>query len=112
MSMVDEQAAFLLDVAKTIQYATSIGLKVTAGEMYRTPEQQAIYIKTGRSKTMKSKHLDRLAVDLNYFKDGKLTYSGKEVEDVGRFWESLSTKNSAGMFWRSFKDSPHLERRI
>ena len=112
MSMVDEQFAFLLDVAKTIQYAASLGLKVTAGEMYRTPEQQAIYVKTGRSKTLKSKHLERLAVDLNYFKDGKLTYTGQEVEAVGRYWESLCSKNSAGMFWKSFKDSPHLERRV
>jgi hypothetical protein len=112
MSMVDEQFAFLLDVAKTIQYAASLGLKVTAGEMYRTAEQQAIYVKTGRSKTMKSKHLERLAVDLNYFKDGKLNYECKEVQDVGRYWEALNSKNSAGMFWKSFKDCPHLQRNV
>jgi peptidoglycan L-alanyl-D-glutamate endopeptidase CwlK len=107
--MVDEQFAFLQDVAKLIQYAASLGLKVTGGELYRTVEQQAIYIKTGRSKTMKSKHLDRLAIDLNFFKDGKLTY---DVPEVGRYWESLSSKNSAGMFWKSFKDAPHFERRV
>lgn len=112
MSMVDEQFAFLLDVAKTIQYAASLGLKVTAGEMYRTAEQQAIYVKTGRSKTMKSKHLDRLAVDLNFFKNGKLDYECKEVQDVGRYWQGLNSRNSAGMFWKSFVDTPHFERRV
>ena len=109
MSMVDEQHAFLQDVAKLIVYATSLGLKVTGGELHRTPEQQAIYVQTGRSKTLKSKHLERLAIDLNFFKDGKLTY---DVPEVGKYWESLSSKNSAGMFWKSFKDAPHFERRI
>lgn len=109
MSLSDEQFAFLQDVAKLIQYAASIGLKVTGGELYRTAEQQAIYVKTGRSRTMKSKHLDRLAIDLNFFRNGKLTY---DVPEVGRYWESLSSKNSAGMFWKSFKDAPHFERRI
>ena len=109
MSMVDEQFAFLLDVAKTIQYAASLGLKVTGGELYRTAEQQQIYVKTGRSKTMKSKHLARLAIDLNFFRDGKLTY---DVPEVGKYWESLSSQNSAGMFWKAFKDGPHFERRV
>ncbi len=108
MSRVAEQAAFLLDVCKMIQWATEQGYVVTAGELYRPVEMQQIYVKTGRSKTMKSRHLDRLAIDLNFFKDGKLTY---ETEDVGRYWESLSHKNSAGMFWKSFKDAPHFERR-
>lgn len=108
MSRVAEQAAFLLDVCKMIQWATEQGYVVTGGELSRPVEMQQIYVKTGRSKTMKSRHLDRLAIDLNFFKDGKLTY---ETEDVGRYWESLSNKNSAGMFWKSFKDAPHFERR-
>lgn len=109
MSRVDAQAAFLLDVCKLVQFATERGFVVTGGELFRTPEQQKIYYETGRSKTMRSKHLERLAIDLNFFKDGKLTY---ETADIGRFWEGLSPKNSAGMFWSSFKDAPHFERRI
>ena len=108
MSRVAEQAAFLLDVSKLIQFATEKGFVVTGGELWRTPEQQQVYVKTGRSQTMRSRHLERMAIDLNFFKDGKLTY---ETEEVGRFWESLSEKNSAGMFWKSFKDAPHFERR-
>lgn len=109
MSRVAEQAAFLLDVCKLIQFATQQGYTVTGGELARTVEQQEIYVKTGRSKTMRSKHLDRLAIDLNFFKDGKLTY---DTADIGRYWEELSPKNSAGMFWKSFKDAPHFERRV
>jgi len=57
MSLSQEQAAFLLDVCKLIEHATQTGFMVTGGELARTPEQQAIYVKTGRSKTMDSIHL-------------------------------------------------------
>ena len=112
MSVVAEQAAFLLDVAKLINKATELGFTVTGGELFRTAEQQQIYVKTGRSKTMNSNHLKRCAIDLNFFKDGKLCYDIALLTPVGQFWESLNPKNSAGMFWKSFKDVPHFERRV
>ena len=71
MSLMTEQAAFLLDVCKLVQYATQQGFVVTAGEMYRTPEQQEVYVKTGRSQTMNSLHLTRRAVDFNFFQIGR-----------------------------------------
>jgi peptidoglycan L-alanyl-D-glutamate endopeptidase CwlK len=111
MSLVREQAKFLLDVTKLINMATSAGFTLTGGELWRTPEQQAIYVKTGRSKTMASNHLRRCAIDLNFFKDGKLTYDRATLQPIGDFWESLDPKNSWGGNWRSFKDIPHFERR-
>lgn len=110
MSLVKEQAAFLLDVAKLVQKATELGFTVTGGELARTPEQQQIYVNTGRSKTMNSNHLKRCAIDLNFFKDGKLTYDVETLRPIGEYWESLSPKNRAGMFWKTFRDVPHLER--
>lgn len=110
MSLVAEQAAFLLDMCKLIQKATEMGFVVTGGELARTVEQQQIYVKTGRSKTMNSIHLKRCAIDLNFFKDGKLTYDVNVLRPIGEYWESLSPKNRAGMFWKKFKDVPHLER--
>ena len=112
MSLVAEQAAFLLDVAKLINKATELGFVVTGGELARTPEQQAIYVKTGRSKTMTSIHLKRCAIDLNFFVNGKLCYDIPTLKPVGEYWESLNTKNSWGGHWKSFKDVPHFERRV
>ena len=74
MSLSQEQAAFLLDMGKLVKFATAQGFMVTAGELYRTPEQQQLYVKTGRSQTMNSLHLKRLAVDFIFFVDGKLVY--------------------------------------
>jgi peptidoglycan L-alanyl-D-glutamate endopeptidase CwlK len=112
MSLVVQQAQFLMDVCKLVVFATKQGFVVTGGELFRTPEQQEIYVKTGRSKTMNSYHLKRCAVDLNFFKDGKLIYDIKALAPVGAYWESLNTKNSWGGNWKSFKDVPHFERRV
>jgi D-alanyl-D-alanine carboxypeptidase len=111
MSMVREQADFLLHACLLIQRATELGFVVTGGELFRTAEQQAIYVKTGRSKTMNSNHLKRCALDLNFFKDGQLCYDIKALSPVGDYWESLHPKNSWGGRWQSFKDVPHFERR-
>ena len=73
MSLSDEQWEFGKDIGKLIVYAEENGFKLTFGEAYRTVQQQKIYVKTGRSKTMKSKHMKRCAMDFNVFVDGKLT---------------------------------------
>jgi hypothetical protein len=117
MSLVTEQHEFLQDAAKLVQFAAAQGFQVTGGEVYRTAEQQKIYVETGRSNTMNSYHLRRLAIDLNFIKDGKLIYDIPSLTAIGKYWESLSNKNSAGMFWgrgdpKAFKDVPHFERRV
>lgn len=111
MSLVAEQAAFLLDVCRLIEVATKAGFVVTSGEFYRTPEQQAIYVRTGRSKTMNSNHLRRCAADLNFFKDGKLCYDIEVLRPLGEYWKTLNPKNDWGGFWKSFKDVVHFERK-
>jgi len=112
MSLVAEQAQFLMDVCKLVVFATKQGFVVTGGELFRTAEQQEIYLKTGRSKTMNSYHLKRCAIDLNFFKNGSLVYDTKVLAPIGAFWESLNKKNSWGGNWNSFKDVPHFERRV
>ena len=109
MSKSDEQWLFLQDVAKLIEYAKSINIKLTGGELYRTKYQQEKYVADGKSKTMHSKHLERLAIDFNFFVDGELTYEVAKIKKLGEFWESLNEKNEAGMFWK-WKDVPHFQR--
>jgi hypothetical protein len=117
MSLVKEQSEFLLHVCKLIEKANALGFVVTGGELYRPPEMQEIYVRTGRSQTMKSNHLRRCAVDLNFFKPRpdqslELTYDIPTLKPLGEYWESLAPgKNSWGGNWSSFKDVPHFERR-
>jgi len=112
MGLVTHQAKFLLDACKLIQFATEQGFEVTGGELFRTPEQQAIYVKTGRSKTLASNHLRRLAIDLNFIKEGKLCYDRLALTHVGLFWESLDPLNRWGGNFKNFKDMPHFERNV
>lgn len=112
MALVPEQAAFLLDVGKLVEFATGMGFTVTGGELYRPVEMQKIYVKTGRSKTMKSNHLRRLAIDFNFFLDGRLCYDVEKLKPIGLYWQSLNPKNRWGGFWKSFKDVPHFERNV
>lgn len=112
MSNVAEQAAFLLDVGRLVQKATELGFLVTAGELYRTPEQQEIYVKTGRSRTMNSLHIQRRAVDLNFFKDGKLVYDKHVLAPLGAYWESLNPLNSWGGNGVKLVDTPHFSRGV
>lgn len=109
---VMDQADFLQDVALLIQKAREMGFLVTGGELFRTPEQQQIHIKAGRSKTMNSLHLSRRAIDLNFFKDGKLTYDKKVLEPLGKYWESLHPLNSWGGNGIKLVDTPHFSRGI
>jgi len=112
MSLSDEQAAFLLDACNLIRYATEQGFKVTGGEMFRTAEQQAIYVQTGRSKTLNSNHLKRLAIDLNFFKDGQIIWDKGILAPLGAYWESLHAKNRWGGNFKSLVDCPHFERNV
>lgn len=123
MTSSNDQFAFLKDFIKLIDFAISVGFKVTFGETMRTPEQQKIYFDTGRSKTMNSRHLVKMAGDLNFFKDNIYINSlpAKQaiiiLAPVGHFWESLSPLNRwGGNFDRDWSktdnwhDVPHFER--
>ena len=74
--------------------------------------EQAIYFKTGRSKTMNSIHLKRCAIDLNFFKDGKIIWDKATIAPLGVYWESLHAKNRWGGNFSNLVDCPHFERNV
>ena len=111
MSLSDEQWEFLQDVAKLIQFAVSKGMKLTGGELLRTPEQQELYFSQGKSKTLNSLHLRKLAIDLNLIVGGQLG-SRDDYRPLGQYWESLDPKNRWGGNFKGFVDSPHFERNV
>lgn len=118
MSMVQQQHLFLHDVVRLLQFAWNKGYILTGGELFRTVEQQKIYLDTGRSKTMNSLHLKRCAIDLNIFKDGKLC-THEQIIPLGKYWEELDPINRwGGNFDKDhakadrFIDSGHFERTV
>lgn len=119
MSLGQEQEAFAKDAAKLILKAGEMGFGVRLGEALRTIEQQQLYFSSGRSKTLNSMHLKKLAIDLNLIVDGRLA-TAAEIAPLGKWWEALDPKNRWGGSWRgavergesSFVDSPHFERKV
>ena len=108
MTLGEHQQLFARDLVKLFQKAWELGYEIRIGEILRPVEMQELYVKTGKSTTMKSQHLNKTAADLHFAKDGKISYP----EELGRYWESLNTLNQAGMFWKSIKDGPHFQRTI
>lgn len=112
MSLRDEQVFFVNNIMQLISHAQELEFEVTFGEAYRTPEQQEIYFRTGKTKTMDSYHLKRLAIDLNFFKDGKYLTAKEDLQELGDYWEGLSESNSWGGNWKSFVDTPHFQKGV
>ena len=113
MGLVEEQSVFLGHVVRLLEHAGDLGFVVTGGELFRTVEQQRIHVRNGRSKTMNSQHMKRLAIDLNFFRSsgGEPCWDKKALQPIGDFWEELDPANTWGGNWSSFKDTPHFERR-
>ena len=117
MTLGEHQEAFAGHVALLIAEAMSRGFTVRIGEVWRTIEQQRLYVRSGRSKTMNSMHLRKLAIDLNLFINGNAA-TVEDIRPLGKWWEGLDVHNRWGGSWRglvesgqsSFVDSPHFER--
>lgn len=117
MTLGEKQRLFVPNIGKLIDFANKNGFQLSFGEVFRTPEQQKIYFQTGKSKTMNSRHLDRLAVDFNVFKNGVLLNAPADYKPLGEFWMALHPDNVWGGDWNrnhsildeTFKDPYHFE---
>lgn len=108
MTLSEKQRLFAKNVGKLIGFAYANGMELTFGEAFRTPEQQKLYFKQGKSKTLNSKHLIKLAVDFNLFIGGKYMADSKDYKRLGTYWKSLDAKNVWGGDWGGF-DGNHFE---
>lgn len=119
MTLGEKQELFVADVVKLLTKAKELGFGIRFGEVWRPPEMQRIYVQTGRSKTMNSMHLNRLAIDLVIVRGGKVC-NREQIKPLGDYWESLSVQNRWGGNWRgavdtgksNFIDAPHFERQL
>ncbi len=119
MTLRKKQSLFVFNIHLLIAFAYKNGFELTFGEFDRTQEQQEFYFKTGKSKTMNSRHLIRLAGDFNIFLNGKLINDPVLIKPLGDYWMSLNTDNVWGGDWNrnynlldeTFKDPYHFEMR-
>lgn len=125
MKLSQRQQIFTRNIAKLIQKAEALEIGLTFGDAWRSRSQMVlnyygydvikgsdkpILVKRRcTSKTLRSKHGLRLAVDFNFFINGKLTYDKHKLQCLGDYWESLHPSNRWGGNWTSFIDTPHFE---
>lgn len=88
MTLGQQQRRFLPLVAKLIDWTYAQGYELTAGELYRTAEQAALNAKIGAG-IAHSLHMQRLAVDLQLFKDGAYLTDSTAYKPLGEFWKTL-----------------------
>jgi len=112
MSLREKQVIFAEMVAKLIIKANLIGTPVVVLEWYRDIERQKYLVSIGRSKTINSKHIVGLAVDLCFIDDlrddGQMNWTADKYRHLGIYWESLDNKNRwGGSFGVTDKDKEH-----
>ena len=127
MSLSKRQQVFTKNVGKLISYANELGVGLTFGDAFRSESQMLLnyhgkkVVNTVRgleledskrvSWTMNSLHAKRLAVDFNFFIDGKYTNSGEQIDILGAYWESLHPSNVWGGNWKN-QDKPHFQMNL
>lgn len=101
------QRRFLPLVAKLIDFAYAQGYELTAGELYRTAEQAKINAQSGAG-ISNSLHTQRLAVDLQLFKDGLYLTDSEAYRPLGEFWKTLDPDAAWGGDFTTRKDGNHF----
>lgn len=95
-SILRKQMAFMRAVPRLIDKAHDLGFEVTGGDLFRDP--RCPY------GSKKSKHRDRLAIDLNLFRDDRYLGATEDHRELGEWWESIG-----GIWGGRFKDGNHYE---
>lgn len=108
MTLRQKQSKFARMVADLIIKAYELGYEVTLGDAYRDPRLHGeVGVKKGYGHP-KSAHKQRLAIDLNLFKDidgdGDLDFAEKTEyhKELGEWWET-----QGGTWGGRFNDGNH-----
>lgn len=86
VTLREKQSLFANLAALLIIEAQNQGFEVTFGETYRSPEEAARLAALGKG-IKNSLHCQRLAIDLNLFRDGKYLSSTESHRPLGEWWE-------------------------
>jgi len=104
MSVLQER--FAQDAARLILKAAELGYGVTFGDAYRSPQQAAANAANG-SGIKNSLHCERLAIDLNLFKDGVYITDDRGHRELGTWWKTLGPDHRWGGDFKTRPDPNH-----
>lgn len=108
---LDEVHPALQRVAKRALEISEVDFLITDG--HRTVAEQRRFVAQGKSKTMKSKHLEGRAIDYVAWENGTFTYNVAKMTAIARAFKQASKELSIpiewGGDWKNFKDTPHIQ---
>lgn len=100
MTMREKQSKFMRMLADLIIMAYTLGYELTGGDLWSSPDYRTAAGKMPHKAG--SLHYDRLAIDLNLFRDGKYLTATEDHLPLGRYWEGLG-----GSWGGRFGDGNH-----
>src|SRR3990167_2434460 len=103
MTLRQTQSLFARLIPRLIDKAHELGFEVTLGEAWRSEWEATRLARVGLGIKM-SLHRDKLAIDLNLFKDGIYLSSTKSHLQLGEWWES---QHNLCRWGGRFKDGNH-----
>ena len=106
MSLRNLQSEFVVCVAKLILFGDGQGYEWTFGEAWRTPEQAALNAARGTG-IRASLHVDRLAIDLNLFRDGQWLTDSAAHAPLAKYWQTLHPLARWGGTFKPTPDGNH-----
>ncbi len=109
---VDKRLILLcIKVNEYLNSNTVYKIKITEG--MRTKEQQEYLVKTGKSKTLNSKHLVGKAFDICILKNNQITWNFDDYKAVSIHFKRIAKELNISIFWggdwKSFMDGPHYQ---
>lgn len=114
--LVEEQDAFLCDVARLILHAKGLGFYIAGGELYRS-RQEAERLAALNLGSPLSLHGERLAFDLVLRKDvdgdgdADWLQHSESYAELGAYWKGLNPRNRwGGDFLKGRVDGNHFSR--
>lgn len=96
----------LVKVVKDAIKLTRIDFGVSCG--LRTLEEQKALVAKGASQTLKSKHIEGLAVDLVAYIDGRLTWELNVYDDIADAMKTAAIDNGVAVRWGGAWNVPDI----
>lgn len=98
---------------KAIELSEDFEIDFILTDGCRTLAEQVEFVKTGKSKTMHSRHLGGFAVDYVALVNGRVTYDLAAMARVAECFKRAALKLRIpiewGGDWKTFKDTPHIQ---
>ena len=114
MTLSDKRNDFLWMIVEMLNWVRPVleqnNTTIYVNYWNRTVEEQERLVAEGLSSTMKSKHLDKLAVDFILIRGGKFIQKGPIYDMMGRWWQDHGGR--WGGEWKRPYDPYHFEYNV